>query len=258
MKKGDERIRLLLESLKLRERLDTGEVATLLGVSESTARRLFSRLEKEGRIIRTFGGAQIVQEPNLEYSFKKFGRRNLAEKKRIAAAACDFVHSGDALYLDSGTTTFQLAATLAERIKKGSLSGVIAFTNSLANMNILTGVCRVIQVGGEYRPERRDFAGLAAERVVSSYSFARCFLGADGVDLEAGFMTTDEDTARLESLVLERADAKVFLVDSTKIARRSLVRICPLDGADLAITDDKLPMEVAASLETGGLRILRV
>ena len=44
---------VLLNRLKLKGRLELGEAMTLLQISESTARRLFSRLEEEGELLAT-------------------------------------------------------------------------------------------------------------------------------------------------------------------------------------------------------------
>ena len=41
----------LLNQLRVRGKMELGEVVELLQVSESTARRLFSKLEEEGKLI---------------------------------------------------------------------------------------------------------------------------------------------------------------------------------------------------------------
>ena len=56
---------VLLNRLKLKGRLELGEAMTLLQISESTARRLFSRLEEEGEAIRVHGGNRLpVKNPS--------------------------------------------------------------------------------------------------------------------------------------------------------------------------------------------------
>ena len=59
----------LMNWLRLEGKLELGEVVDFLNISESTARRLFTRLESEGKVIRVHGGIQLPGNAALEYSF---------------------------------------------------------------------------------------------------------------------------------------------------------------------------------------------
>ena len=50
----------LLARLAIVQRLSVADAVELLGVSESTARRIFAKLEKDGRAIRTHGGIRSI------------------------------------------------------------------------------------------------------------------------------------------------------------------------------------------------------
>ena len=52
----------VLEYIKTTGEMTTGEGIKLLGVSESTIRRIFIKLQKEGEADRIFGGIKAVSE----------------------------------------------------------------------------------------------------------------------------------------------------------------------------------------------------
>lgn len=55
-----EREQELMTRLSLVQKLSLSEAMELLNVSESTARRMFAKLERDGFAIRTHGGVQCV------------------------------------------------------------------------------------------------------------------------------------------------------------------------------------------------------
>ena len=61
----------LMNRLRIKGRMELTEVVNYLQISESTARRLFSRLETEGKLIRVHGGIQLSGKNPLEYSFEQ-------------------------------------------------------------------------------------------------------------------------------------------------------------------------------------------
>lgn len=137
MGKVQEHERQLLDRLKAVGRLSLTDAVNLLKVSESTVRRLFIRLEKDGHVIRNYGGVQYFSEPNMNYSFEQLEGRNVAQKQAIAAYAVLLVENNDTIYIDSGTTLSHFSALLNARIETDALQNVTIFTNSLMNLNTL-------------------------------------------------------------------------------------------------------------------------
>jgi len=156
MEKNEAREQVLMNALNIRGKMNTEEVMEMLNVSESTARRIFIRLESKGEVIRTIGGIQLAQENPMAYSFERINKQNLEQKIQIGVVGANLIESGDVVFFDSGTTTLQVCNALVRRINEELLSNVTFFTNSLANLNVLSSVCKVQLIGGQYRPQRRD------------------------------------------------------------------------------------------------------
>lgn len=254
MKKSIKREQMILNQLKVTSKLETREVMDLLNISKSTALRLFSDMEERGLLVRVFGGVQLANPMTPEYSFIDLEHKQLEEKKRIADYACNLIEDTDIIFLDCGTTTYQLSIALCERLQQGKLRNLQVFTNSIANMQILSEYCDVILIGGSYRPHRKDVAGIASVKFLSFFHFTQSFIGADGINLTDGFMTTDLNTAHLDEMVIARSARSIVLADSSKFGRRSFIGYAAPDQVDLVITDSSFDEEDVTHYQNQGFK----
>jgi len=255
MTKTEVRILKLVEMLQNHPRLDVAEVGTSLSVSEATVRRLLSRAEQDGKVIRVHGGVQLSPPFGHDYSYRRAAAFRSRQKSFIGNAASGFVHDGDRIFLDSGTTVLKLAEALSVRIQTGSLADIVVLTNSLTHVETLASRCKVILLGGEIRVERQDVCGSLAEQNIHLFHVDRAFFGADAVNLSSGFTTTDERTSRMSELIVARSDHSYVLIDSQKFDRSSFVTFAPVHGVDGIFTDEELPAGVRERYEQAGARI---
>jgi DeoR family transcriptional regulator, fructose operon transcriptional repressor len=254
-KKSEVRSSRLLEMLQLNRRLDVGMVSESLGISEATVRRLFARLDHEGKVIRTHGGVRLAPHLSPDYSYFLSATHRNAEKTIIGKAALVLVESGDRIYLDSGTTVLKLAEALALKLQSGVLKNVVVLTNSIVVVEVLARWCRVILIGGEVRAERRDVCGPISEETLRLFRVSRAFLGADAIHARSGFMTTDERTAKLNEIILRNTGHSYVLADSEKFALDSFVSYAALDEVEKVLTDESLRDDVRQAFSEAGARI---
>ena len=121
----------LMARLSIMQKLSLAEAMEILNVSESTIRRIFAKMEKEGVAIRTHGGIQSASGAMTRYSFEYGTKTNIEKKTAIAREACKLLKNGDVIFCDTGTTTQCFCAELVCRIKREGLN-VKLYTNSLA------------------------------------------------------------------------------------------------------------------------------
>ena len=154
MKKGhNTKENEILDYIQRYHAMTTSEAMQLTGVSESTIRRLFIKLQQKGYVERVFGGVKEI--PQVEtYSYQDTVIKNVEQKKEIGAVAASMVNDHDFFYLDCGTTTRQMAKALAVRMREGSLRGILAVTNSIINLEILGPYCDIIIAGGKFGNRR--------------------------------------------------------------------------------------------------------
>ena len=88
-------------------------------------------------------------------------------------------------------------------------------TNGIAHARLLAQKgCRVFVPGGLLRPQTEAIIGAAAMAALQQYNFTKAFLGANGIDLVAGFTTPDPEAVK--ACAARRAREVWFLADDTK------------------------------------------
>jgi DeoR/GlpR family transcriptional regulator of sugar metabolism len=231
---------LLMSLLNLEGHISTDDAVRLTGVSQATVRRMFLELEKNGKIIRTYGGVQLPGSLD-SYRFEQREKVSEDEKRRIGVLAASLVEDRDTVYLDCGTTVLQMAIALGERLRLGGLSGLNIVTNSIANLHALgeTSVGKIILLGGEYHSARRDFFGPITERYAEPFHFNKCFLGCEGVTVETGFSSNKTGLSSLNANIVGRSDRRYVLFDASKAGKGAFFSYAPLERIDEAITDSQ-------------------
>lgn len=242
-----DRLQALMARLSIVRTLSLAEAIELLGVSESTARRMFAELEHSGAAIRTHGGIRCIDQAPTAYSFEFGAKMNIEKKAAIGAAACDFLEDGDVIFCDSGTTIQCFCAELVHRLRRDKLN-IKVYTNSLANLELLSAYLPVHLVGGEYRANRKDFCGHLAEQALRSVYFTKSFVGADGCVDANIFTTTDFETMRMNEIAISNSRQTYMLVDSSKFSLSSHVAYAPIDRIHTVVTDDGISRETLTRL----------
>lgn len=262
MGKKEKRMLEFQNELKRQKSLKICEIESLFHVSESTARRMCAELEESKCAVRTFGGIQYLPEQYKDtcqtYSFENLSTQYAPEKQRIGMYAAGLVEAGDTIFLSGGTTVYQFALFLSHRLSEHELPGLNIMTNSIANAEILSTAVRVILTGGEYRPSRRDTAGLIGEKSISNARFSKAFVGLDGIDIDDGLMTWDIETARIDQLTIKRSDQIYLLMDSTKFKKRTFINYEELSPSYTIITDSSLPKEIQEKAHKNGQSLVIV
>ena len=255
LKKSEIRSSRLMEMLQLNKRLGVKTVADSLGVSVATVRRLLARLETDGKVIRTHGGARLSPHLGTDYSYYLSSTHRSREKALIGRAAAEIISPGDRLFLDSGTTVLKLAEALSLRVQAGTLKNIVVLTNSLALVEALARWCKVILVGGEVRVERRDVWGPITEETLRQFHVNKAFLGADAIHLGSGFMTTDESTAKMNEIILRNAAHAYVLADAEKFNGDSFISYAALGDVEAIFTDPGVSESVLEGFRDAGARI---
>lgn len=247
----------LITRLSLMQKLSLGEAMELLNVSESTARRMFAKLERDGFAIRTHGGVQCVNHAMTLYSFEYGARTNIGKKTAIGREACKFLEDGDVVFCDSGTTIQCLCAEIVYRLRKENLN-IQVYTNSLANLEMLSPYLQVNLVGGEYRANRKDFCGYLTEQALNGLYFTKSFVGADGCVQGRLFTTTDFETARMNEIAMRNSERTFMLVDSSKFSLSSHVAYAPVQNIHTIVTDTGISPEMLDQLSHSSVRVICV
>ena len=84
-------------------------MAKAIDASESTLRRDLEHLHQQGVIKRTHGGAIYLGDGLTLPALEERSGSQVEEKRAIGRAAAELIEDGDAILLDGGTTTLEVA-----------------------------------------------------------------------------------------------------------------------------------------------------
>ena len=213
------------------------ELTELLGASEATVRRDLLALANLGKLKKVHGGAILPQHEflNREDNISAKVQKNFEEKKAIAQYAASLIRDDDYVFLDAGSTTFLMAECIYNT-KATFITNGIAHAQALAKKG-----CTVMILGGELKEKTEAIIGIVAAQNLQKYNFSKAFIGANGITLKQGYMTTDTDEAMIKAIATEHAFVSYVLADSSKFGKVSAVSFKPIDAS--AIICDKCPDE---------------
>lgn len=247
---AEERRQQLTELLARRGFADLSVLAAELGVSDSTIRRDLSQLEEEGIVRRTHGGAVFVSDRFGVLNYADRETAEAAEKQAIGQAAASLIQDGEAVLLDGGTTTFQVARHLLGR----SLQVV---TNSLPIATLLGSAPNVelIFVGGYIYPRTGVALGPIAQQALASLHVTKAFMGVAGI-VEDGLYNANVLMVQTEQQMMESAQEVIILADHTKFGRRALAKLSGWDNIDRVISDASLEPKWQEVIRRAGAELI--
>lgn len=214
--------------------VDLRTLTERLQVSVATIRRDLDELEEAGLLRRTHGGAisvnQVAQDPS--HATRAVSRK--AEKAAIAAAAAAMIADGDAVMLDAGTTSLEVARQLATR------NGLTLISNGLDIIVELTRaeMPNVYAVGGEFTDTNRAFRGPLAEQFIRQFIVDKLILNASSIDLDRGIIcTTSPVNASVQRAMIEVSSRIIVVADHSKFTKSSLSVIARIEDVGVVVTD---------------------
>ncbi|AYF89357.1 MULTISPECIES: DeoR/GlpR family DNA-binding transcription regulator [unclassified Pseudomonas] len=238
----------ILAMLDEQGEVSVDELAKAFATSEVTIRKDLTALEKNGLLLRRYGGAvpmpqELIGENNQPVSSYKLA---------IARAAVGCIREHARIIIDSGSTT---AAMIPEL---GHKPGLVVMTNSLNVANALRELEHepvLLMTGGTWDPHSESFQGQVAEQVLRSYDFDQLFIGADGIDLQRGTSTFNE-LLGLSRVMAEVAREVIVMAESDKVGRRIPNLELPWSSIHTLITDERLSTEAREQIAARGVKLI--
>ncbi|EPQ8524062.1 MULTISPECIES: DeoR/GlpR family DNA-binding transcription regulator [Vibrio] len=225
------------------------ELSHKFDTSEVTIRKDLASLEKNGQLLRRYGGAIAIPKEVIHEEMSQ----NVSDRKlKLAEKAAELIRDHNRIVIDSGSTTGALIQQL------NSKRGLVVMTNSLhvANaLNELESEPTLLMTGGTWDNHSESFQGKVAESVLRSYDFDQLFIGADGVDLTRG-TTTFNELVGLSKVMAEVSREVIVMVESDKVGRKIPNLELAWEMIDILITNNDLLPEHKAEMEANGVRVI--
>jgi DeoR/GlpR family transcriptional regulator of sugar metabolism len=241
----------ILQRVAEEQTIHIRELATDLGVSEMTIRRDITRLERDGFLRRTYGGATAHVTRSLELAFNARALQSASAKRLIGMTAAPLVAGATTIFVGTGTTTEQLALFLPARDE------VTIITNSLPVASLLgTRPGRVVVLGGGVRRDELCCVGPVACATVRRYHADVAILSAAGLSARAGMTELDDETAEVHRLMTDHSDALVAVADGSKLGGVAPAVVVPVDSISTLVTDESADPAEAEAVRSRGVNVI--
>lgn len=243
--KLNEREEKILEILRSQHFAGVRHLAELLYTSPSSIRRDLTHMQQEGLVRRNYGGVMLCDTEHTAAPVSVRLEANKAAKRQIASKAASLLRDQMTVFLDGSTTASYLTEHLAEH------SGITVFTNSLQTASAL--IAKQVDtycIGGHAVGGSHVMAGNYAEDMVANL-YADLFFFSSFALSDSGMIsdcTAEENSLRRR--MLQHADTRVFLCDSSKFHRTAAHRLCTLKDVDAWFSEDTEDAEPTDTLSS--------
>ena len=248
-----ERRERILSYLRQHEYGNVETLAEWLDVSSMTIRRDLKKMESDGMIRRTHGGATISQFIQRQPHTEQRESSSPEEKAAIGAYAASLVQDGHSILLDAGTTCMQVARHLTQhniQVVTPDLSQAL-FLSRFSNI-------KVFIAGGAVDEATLSCLGGSADRFLDRIHVDISFIGCTSWDLQRGMTSPTESRSLQKRKMHKRSNTTIIIADSQKYGQYSFHKIMDLSEPDLIITDSNLNRNDVDAMTAANVNLYQV
>ena len=247
-----ERKNEILAILQKEQRVLVSELSQKYDVTDETIRRDLEKLESEGYVKRTYGGAVLNKNTSMDLPLRIREKNNRREKQIIARLVAQVVEEGDSIMLDASSTSLMIAKELKD------MNTLTVVTNAVEVLIELAGHegVRVISTGGMLRDSSLSLIGTAAQKALSGYNVDKAIISCKGFDMQKGITDSSEVEADMKNAMRSCAKQTILAVDSSKFDHVSFVRFMEPQKGDMVVTDCMKDENWVQFLEEKGVKII--
>lgn len=235
-----ERKKWIENYLKIHGSLIISKVHKELKCSEETLRKDIIELDKEGKVIKTHGGAYLNDESDKSFPVNIRGIMYKEEKVFMSNIAIRFIPNNSTIFLDSSTTCQEIA----NRIIENDLHTTI-ITNSMGIIEICENFpnIKLILLGGKFRKRNKSFIGYNTTETLLKYHADISFVSFPTFNLELGLGDNNLEESKVRETMLKNSNQKFLVMDNTKFFNNTANFYSNYDNYNYVITNKKLDDE---------------
>ncbi|MBQ7584104.1 MAG: DeoR/GlpR transcriptional regulator [Lachnospiraceae bacterium] len=230
-----ERRNTILARIQEEKKVIVSELSREYEVSEETIRRDLDRLEEEGHIVKSYGGAVLNEANVTELPHNVRRGVNTAAKQRIAELVSMEIEENDHIFLDASTTSVFIAKNIKQK------EHLTVITNSIENLLELSMVSGwdIISTGGQLKAGTMSLTGWKTAEALSAYHADKVFMSCKGISMDRGITDGNDETAGIKQAMIASAGKVYLAADRSKFDRTAFSQICGFDRIDTVITDSE-------------------
>lgn len=244
------RLEAMENELKLQHSITNQQLCKMFNISLQTLRRDLEVLREKGVITKVYGGV-IYNHEELTSAIPSLSFRSSSKEKEkihIGELAAALVEENDVIFIDSGTTAYQMIPFLKR------LNHVTIITHSLHVINSSTELKNVtcISLGGQLNLDTYSFQ---SEPLNVPYNYHKAFISTVGIDVD-GCTNTNLIEGGIKQKAMQKSNKTYLVADNTKFSTRGFNRFATLDKFDAIISDQALPEKFDKIINKNKIKIL--
>ena len=220
----------IIDLCRTKETVTVDELCRLLKASPATIRRDLQDMEDLRMLERFHGGARLSGSSYNEPAMLIKSELNAHEKRQIGYAAARLIRDNQMVYIDAGSTTFEMLQYINAR-------NITVVTTGVPHLTILgQRSISTIVLGGKLHWPTEAITGKTAVTQMEDLYFDISFVGTNGIHDQIGFTTSNELEADTKALAIRHSRNPYILADSSKFNKLSPVPFARLNEA-IILTD---------------------
>jgi len=253
-----ERKVIILDMLNNSSMVYVNDLADILNASKETIRRDLKRMEEDGVLRRTHGGAVSLKQAdsNVEDPFMIRAIQLHKEKELLCKKAAEIVVDGDTIFIDNSSTTLNILKYIEKSHHVTILTNSIRLlleSVQLANSNLT-----LIASGGIFRPSNYSLTGTLADDWVKNFRPNKVFFSCNGIRNNSGLTDGGIFETDVKRAMIKNSQSTYLLADHTKFGKEGPIFLVGLPDIDYIITDEMVDSETQQSLQTSSVTLLVV
>lgn len=247
-----ERLALIRQAVRKEKKISVSELSKEHGVTEETIRRDLEKLEQEGLINRTYGGAVLnIEKVSAHVDYLRRSQTNKEAKMTIGKLAVQEIPPHTAIGADASSTVMEAVSMMKDR------PDITVLTNSVKIIRELDqSALSIISTGGQVNKNTFSMQGNIVRQVLSNYYVDVVLISCTALEVDGGVFDSNEEEAELKRLLVNRGQKTILLADHTKFNKVAFVRVLDYSQIDVVITDRNPGQEWSEMLQAKGVRLI--
>ncbi|USJ86181.1 DeoR/GlpR family DNA-binding transcription regulator [Lactiplantibacillus pentosus] len=248
-----QRQKYILEQLSKNQNIRISDISDQLHISRETIRKDIYTLDNQGLVHAIRGGATLPESIS-ETRYGKRQHEEVDEKKAIAQSALGLIHDGDSIFIDYGTTAFQIA----EALKHSNLRNLTITTTSSFVVSALqfNKDIQMVVLGGSMRTSEGSLSGPITLANLHNIYADIGFFGCGGISLQAGITNHYVEEVEVSKKMMTHCRTTVVLADSTKFKKNAMYKTASISNVDVLITDSNIDKKIANQFRTESTSVI--
>ena len=214
-----ERIRIIKNYILNNEQAEVSTLSSMLNVSEVTIRRDLEKLEEEGFLTRTHGGAILNKDEELPIVTSE--GINPSDYHEISDIAVQMIKDGDIIMLTNGMINLHIAKKLGNKNNITVLTNDITIASELSTFKSI----KVILLGGDIDFRYNAVFGSLTMNNLKKFYVSKLFIEIDGISSELDLTVSSIDMASLIQEATHNASKKILLLTADAFEHNSFYRV---------------------------------